>query len=58
MSYSAAALLLASVLILSGCNMITNLFGGDVYYYNPENLAEQVVDELVAILNTAARLFL
>lgn len=55
LSYSAAALLLASALILSGCNMITNLFGGDVITTTQKTLAEQVVDELVANLNTASK---
>ena len=55
LSYSAAALLLASALILSGCNMITNLFGGDVTTTTQKTLAEQVVDELVANLNTASK---
>jgi len=55
-SYSAVALLLCSALVLSGCNMITNLFGGDVPTTTTQKtLAEQVVDELVANLSASSK---
>ncbi|HRS66909.1 MAG TPA: hypothetical protein P5519_13620, partial [Spirochaetia bacterium] len=52
--YSLVALLLSSALVLSGCNLVSGLFG-PANQNTTKTLAEQVVDELVANLSAASK---